>query len=60
MPKTPSLVAPPTKQETVMPPKYSSHKQMDHKGFNCNLENLLEFDLAVYPTERDQMLFVMQ
>jgi hypothetical protein len=55
--KWPTLVKSPTKRATVMPPDYGGHKQKDFAAFIRKVDNVLEFDLAVYPTERDRMLF---
>jgi hypothetical protein len=40
-----------------MPPDYGRHKQKDLAVFKCNFENMLKLNLAVYPMERDHMLF---
>jgi hypothetical protein len=47
-------------QATVMPPDYDGHKQKDLAVFIRKVENMLEFDSAVYSTERDRMLFAKQ
>jgi hypothetical protein len=59
-PKWPTPVELPTKWATVMPPDYGGHKQKDLAVFIRKVENVLKFDLAVYPTERDWILFAKQ
>ncbi len=50
----------PTRRATVLPLDYGSHKQKDLVVFIRKVETVLEFDEAVYPTERDRMLFAKQ
>jgi hypothetical protein len=50
----------PTRRATVLPPDYAGHKQKDLAVFIRKVETVLEFDAAVYPTERDRMLFAKQ
>jgi hypothetical protein len=40
-----------------MPLDYSGHKQKNLAVFARKVDNVLEVDLAIYPTERDGMLF---
>jgi hypothetical protein len=39
---------------------YGSHQQKDLAVFIRKVENMLKFDSAVYPMERDQMLFLKE
>jgi hypothetical protein len=50
----------PTRRATVLLPDYTSHKQNDLAVFIRKVETVLEFDVAIYPMERDLMLFVKQ
>ncbi len=59
-PKWPTPIKMPTKRATVIPPDYGSYQQKDYVVFIRKVENVLEFHLAVYPTERDCMLFAKQ
>jgi hypothetical protein len=43
----------PTKHPIVLPLDYGSHKQKDIAVYIRRVENLPEFDMAIYPTERD-------
>ncbi len=49
-----------TRRATVLPPDYASHKQKELAEFIRKVETVLEFVAAVYPMERDQMLFTKQ
>jgi hypothetical protein len=59
-PKGPTPVELPTKRSTILPLDYGSHKQKDLAVFIRRVEYVLKFNAAVYPTERDQMMFVKQ
>ncbi len=50
----------PTRRATVLPPDYAGNKQKDLAVFIRKVETVLEFVAAVYPMERDQMLFTKQ
>jgi hypothetical protein len=50
----------PTQRATGLPPDYASHKHKDLAIFIHKVETVLEFDAAIYQTERDQMLFAKQ
>jgi hypothetical protein len=55
--KRPTPVILPTKCSTILPFHYGGHKQKNLAIVIHRVENVLEFDLAVYPTERDRMIF---
>jgi hypothetical protein len=59
-PKRTAFAEVPARRATVLPPNYGSHKQKDLAVFIRKVETVLEFDEAVYPTERDRMLFAKQ
>ncbi len=59
-PKRLTTVERPTKRSTVLLLDYGGHKQKDLAVSICRAENVLEFDAAIYPTERDQMIFTKQ
>jgi hypothetical protein len=52
-PKWPTPVRLSTKRSTILPLNYGSHKQKDLAVFIHRVENVLKFDTAMYPTERD-------
>jgi DUF971 family protein len=58
--KRPIPVKLPTKHTTILPLDYGSHKQKNLAVFICRVMNLLELDVRVYPTERDQMILAKQ
>jgi hypothetical protein len=59
-PKWTTFAEVPARRATILPPDCGGHKQKDLAVFICKVERVLEFDEAVYPTERDQMLFAKQ
>ncbi len=44
----------------LIPLEFSSHKPKDFVTFIRKIETLLDLDEALYPTEKDQMLFATQ
>jgi hypothetical protein len=58
--KRPTPVKLPTKPSTVLLLDYGGHKSKDLEVFICRVENVLEFDMAVYPTKGDRMMFLKQ
>ncbi len=46
-----------TKRSTILLLDFDDHQQKDLAVFICRVENVLENDVAVYPTEEDQMMF---
>ncbi len=59
-PKRTVIAKLPTQQATVLPPDYADHNQKDFAAFIRKVKSVLELDVAVYPTEMDQMLFAKQ
>ncbi len=59
-PKQPTPVKLSIKCSTILLLDYGGHKHMDLAIFVRRVEHVLEFDSAVYPTERDKMMFVKQ
>jgi hypothetical protein len=60
VPKGLTSVEMPPKRATITPPDYGRHKQKDLAVLIRKIENVLECDSAVYPTERDRLLFTKQ
>jgi hypothetical protein len=60
VPKQTAFAEVPARRATVLPPNYGGHKQKDLTVFIRKVETVSEFDEAVYPTERDRMLFAKQ
>jgi hypothetical protein len=59
-PKRTAFAEVPARRAIVLSPDYGGHKQKDLAVFIHKVETVLEFDEAVYPTERDRMLFAKQ
>jgi hypothetical protein len=59
-PKQPTPVELSTKRSTILSLNYGGHKQNDLAVFIRSVKNVLEFDVAVYPTESGQMMFAKQ
>ncbi len=50
----------PTWRASILPPDYAGHKKKDLAMFIRKVKTVLEFDAAIYRTERYQMLIAKQ
>ncbi len=58
--KQPTPAKQPSKCSTILPLQYGGHKQKDLAVSICGVEDVLEFDVAVYHIESNRIIFIRQ